>query len=179
MSMKKFLALVVAAFVALSPAAHAGAVYTWTQQQSFLKQGYIGYGSVGAAASEESAVELYNPAASGKILIVWTLTCAAGAAEQIGYGFTTVELTTSDASVTNKYSSAAVGVALLRSQNNAASYPFTGGIQSGAMSLPASQSLPVPFAGPLIITAGMGLQIFGATVNTLLQCEFEWDENNG
>jgi|HubBroStandDraft_1064217.scaffolds.fasta_scaffold196151_2 hypothetical protein len=177
--MRKIFILALASLVALTSPALAGADFNWTQQQSFLKQGYIGLFSTSGAASEESAVELYNPAASGKVLVVWSITCGTGAAESIGYGFTTVELTTSGTGIANKYSSGSTGVALSRSQDNAASYPFTGGVQSGALLMPSSQSIPLPFVGPLIVTAGMGLQIFGATVNTALTCNLEWDEING
>ena len=150
----------------------------WGRLLSFKKQAYIGIAFVNAVAAQVSAIQLYNPAASGVLLLVRGTVFNSNLADTISYGFTTTDLAVASGQGGNKYANGPAPKALLRG-TTAAAFTFAGGYQFGAVQIAANGSLPAPFSEPLIIPAGVGIIAFGAIVNEHLFTDFEWDEVNG
>lgn len=175
---RRIFALALAGLVAFAPAADAASNFDWTQLQAMLKQAYLGSAASAASAGNVSCSQIWNPAASGKVILLWTITISETVAGIVQVGTTTTELSSPGSAAVNKYFTASAGVALTR-QQQPASFAFTGGTVFWQQPLAASTLVPMPMKGPIVITAGAGVAACTATVNDQLNASFEWDEISG
>lgn len=176
---KRIFALALALAALASPAI-AGSAFTWTQLQSINKTAFLGSTNQAAVSADFSCTELWNPAASGKILLVWSVNISQGVAGITNMGTTTTELSTTGGNApANKYGGAAAGVALLRIQAETSTFSYPGGTVLFAQQNPANTPFYVPFTGPVVVPAGMGIATCNATANDQNLTVYEWDEVPG
>lgn len=130
----------------------------------------------GAAAGLYSAAQLWNPAASGKNLIVLSLACHQNVAwSAIAYHSSAAlatDRTVVDAA--NKLSAAAVGVGLIKVQ--AIAFPAFAATKMKVFSGVALDEKSWNVRGALVIKPGYGLSVVTLNVNTDLYGNFEWFE---
>lgn len=177
--MKHIFSLTAGALLALASPASAGSNFDWKQLQSFQKTGFFGAVGAGGVASDVTCAQVWNPASSGKVLVVWQITSAETVAGQVSVGYSTTELSiAASAPALNKYAGAAAPVALLRVQNSA-SFTFAGGGVFWAEPLAANTAFAIPLQGPMIVPTGQGLTVCTVTLNDQLNISVEWDEVNG
>jgi len=79
-----------------------------------------GYNSQGGVAVEFSHLQLFNPAASGVIAIVYLVLGDQGAANPLWFAHYNTALTTSDGSTRNLLSGGAAPICVIRRQTNVA-----------------------------------------------------------
>lgn len=136
---------------------------------------FVMYGQQLAMAAQYSRVQLWNPAASGKRLIVESMDMTtAGAAASAFLTFNTTQLATLVGAGVAKRSSAAVGTGLICTDTTA-TQPAAGG-DMFSLSLAAASYGPQKFTEPLCIDPGYGLVLWGAGQNVQFGCTFEWFE---
>lgn len=146
----------------------------------------IGNGAfVGAAnnnapvAAQNPNVELWNPAGSGKLVVVESLCFSSSTAQTIVVGDSSTALASAMAagSVMSKYSAgvvgASVGVGEMRYTNQAGAP-----IVNSPMQFQVLANIPqvINFREPFVLPEGRGLLLYGVTVNSYLICNFEWFE---
>lgn len=138
---------------------------------------FSGVADIAAAAGVYSHVQLWNPAASAKNLIVTRLTFGAGSSVGVAFGGTSAALTTLVAAASqNKKIGGAAGVAELRAQNDAALL-VSGAGRMQYLGTPASNTLiDVPFSEQIVVPPGYGLTMCATSVNIGLYSGFQWIE---
>lgn len=120
--------------------------------------------------------QLWNPAGSGKNLIVTSVAVAAFGAAGIFIAMTNVQLlTASTYAPANKRAGGVAPNALLRIDTRAAVDPMTFG---SLHYVPVLQNTQYVWAvrGALVVTPGFGLIVANATAAITLVCSFEWFE---
>lgn len=132
--------------------------------------------ATGAVVSQFSFTQLWNPAGSGKNLIVQQLAMASPTAGQINLHSGTVAYTT-DITATNagnKRIGSAMGIATIRSQTS-----VTGVTTSLKLfNIQASTELTWKPAGSLVVPPGFGINAQHQVANASLASTFEWFEEN-
>ncbi|NUO87669.1 MAG: hypothetical protein HOQ37_16370 [Cupriavidus sp.] len=137
---------------------------------------FSGYAASAAVAAQYSRLQLWNPAGSGKRLVVESVTQMTGStgANGITMGFNAVALTTAIAFGLCKRSGVADSTAgQLRSDSTAAA---AGAFNMMGSSLPASNTYQQKPVEPVLLEPGYGLVMQGASVNIAVSGMFEWYE---
>lgn len=131
-----------------------------------------------AVAGQHSYTQLWNPAASGKNVIVKQVEISlsgTGVIPAFLYFTTVAQANLQPTRISNKKSGSATGVAQIRSETLATNVNSTQGyLRSGTVS--ATGILTYRFQAPIVITPGYGLTV-GANVQTVdLLTNFDWFE---
>lgn len=133
--------------------------------------------AVAGVAAQYSAVQLWNPAASGKNLIVTQLDIGSDVASNAVVFFKALELPTAYGfAISNKLSGAgAAPVAALKTENSAAAEAYALGILRN-LSLAANNPILWPIRGALVVRPGYGLNVRQGTLAARVSADFEWFE---
>ena len=139
-------------------------------RDTLIKRAFITGTSQTAVAAQNSHIQLWNPAASGKLLIVEKIGFKIQTAGTVYLAYYATTLATLAASQGNKYLGEADGVGLIKRATNA-----------GALGTTISRLYYVTeqefvFERPIIIGEEMGLVILNLTVDEYLKAYFEWIE---
>lgn len=169
--------IVIGLDVKLSSSKVGGTVKVVNGEIERVKAGqcFWGCSSVGGVAGQYQLAQLWNPAGSGKKLVLNKITV------YISTGNTALGLLKSVSPLANisalvalnKDISLGVGVASLRGESSAS----IGGSPFGNVGVPvANQSVEVPFSEPILISEGSGIAVYSATPNVNMNCNFQWYE---
>jgi hypothetical protein len=125
-----------------------------------------------AVASENSHVQLKNPAASGKTAIVRSVLVSTPTAMLVSFQTYDTDLTTDVGAGRNLLSDGANGVAHIRSQTNIGVL----GTKVGELHFPANHPLSIAPEWLWEMGDGEGILVVGGTVNVALSALFMWIE---
>lgn len=124
-------------------------------------------------------VQLWNPAGSGKNLIVTSVDCGLSAAGSVRIYGDNVAFANdvSGSSISNALVGAAAGVAQVRREVFAAppAIPFGRGREP---IIPANSYIQVVLDGPMVVPPGFGVSTLGAPVGVVLGVSFQWFEED-
>lgn len=136
---------------------------------------YMATPASAAVAGQLSHAQLWNPAGSGKNLIVTAMAVQSTSASTFGIGFNNVALTTDQTAtrLMNKKQGLTAGVAQARIQASAAIL-FTN--HGYTLYVPANGYQPWPIKGAIIVTPGSGLITYNAVANQSQVTNFEFYE---
>lgn len=126
-------------------------------------------------AAQAPRCQLWNPAASGKRLIVSRSVLSTGTAQAVNVTSTNAAETGGNVTAgfaANKLLGGAAPAAELRWGNNAAIL----GTSMMGLSFTAGQVFDWKLSGVIVVPPGMGLVVFGTAVNCTLAANFEWFE---
>lgn len=146
-------------------------------QRALKGQSFLGLAVVAPVAAEYSSAQLWNPAASGKLLLVRSVLISLGTAGIVVVGYGQTEYG-NGGSQANKYAGGAAGVGLVRWDQSATENHFET-VSYGETFLQATVPTDWPFAEPIVIPPGYGLTVNSNVVNAELTATFEWDEVSG
>jgi len=139
-------------------------------------------GQTGASpgAAQFGAVQLWNPAGSGKRVIVESMLITNAATPQnIVVGLSSSMAPNNDGAGTSKLSGGAASVAQVRKDAGlgaiGAAY-WALGIAMFTVQLPANGNQPRELKRPIILMPGFGLAAGGTVANTTHGCAFDWYE---
>lgn len=140
-------------------------------------QAFSGVSDIAGAAGVYSHVQLWNPAASGKNLVISRMNSFSGTgATPIRIGKSSAALATLVGSGLNKMLSGAASSAELRSNNNAAVlFAAADRIQNVGVAA-MYQTVDIPLGEPVIVVPGSGVTVVSMTVNTAMNASFQWSE---
>jgi hypothetical protein len=140
----------------------------------YLRQGkaFSAIGAQTAVGGQNSHVQLWNPAASGVVLLVYNLTIATPAAGFVFGGTYNAALTTQNNQGRNLLLGGANGVCYTRTQSNAGGLPFNAKMYA----VPANTNTLPPLPWICVVPQGQGLTFYHNTVNVELDLEFTWVE---
>lgn len=148
------------------------------KSRTYANQAFLAAFGCGNVAAQQPYVQLLNPAASGKNVILESLAFSSGAAGVVWGGIYSVALTT-DNGVSAAYSKNGAGtvasVAHVRTANNAAQLFAASMIK---LFLAASANQIINLREPIILPPGVGFAVTNATLNSDLTCTFEYYEEN-
>jgi len=130
------------------------------------------YASQNAVAAQFSYVQLYNPAASGKTLLLRAVVGSTGAAAAIGFSMDNTQRTTDAGAGINLLSGAAAGVGHVRQETNAALQ----GAQFGSVLTAVGAAVIMPIEWFAQLAPGQGLTTYCTIVNIQLVTWFLWTE---
>lgn len=123
-------------------------------------------------AAQVSAIQIKNPAASGKVLYLDSLIIVSDTASAVQMAHYNVDLTTADFFLQNKNNSGAAASSRLRRQTTAAA--LTAALNLSYRSqLVANQAFAVPRVSPIRLAAGEGFIVELQTVNARLDVSVE------
>jgi hypothetical protein len=129
-----------------------------------------------AVAGQYSNCQLWNPAGSGKNLIVTQLSYSTSVAAQIIFLMTPVQCANNFAiAIANKKAGAGSPVSVLKFESKVAAETFPIGILRND-STPAGTSVQWPIKGVLVVPPGYGLNAYTSTVNVTNSINCEWFE---
>lgn len=152
------------------------AVIDGSKARTIAGYAFIGAGASGPVAAQNAMVQLWNPAGSGKNLILENLKFSGGAAAPIDMGSYAVALTNLGVVAKSKLiNSPSSPVAQVRNQANAGSL-ITVNMTSSYM--PTSQVQEYEFREPIVIPPGFGFVVCNTTVNMNVLVAFEWMEDD-
>ncbi|AXS79858.1 hypothetical protein [Dechloromonas sp. HYN0024] len=137
---------------------------------------FIGAASNAGAAGNYSMTQLWNPAGSGKNLILNKVSLYTVTAAPTGVGLArhNAALATLQGNGTTKFIGAGTAsVGELRNTNAAAIIGTTIGAFSISL---ANESKDFPFSEPVAIQPGNGIIMWSASLNNNLQTTFQWNE---
>lgn len=133
---------------------------------------FLGSAFLAASVGNFSHVQLFNPAASGKTLLLRGLVGGSPSATQISINSYNTALTTLFGAGLNGLMGGAAGVAELRTQTNAAELGTTFGrfrvLAGDSRSLSAEWIAEIP--------EGKGVLLSGGAVNIHVDASFTWEE---
>ncbi|MBR8141569.1 hypothetical protein KDW46_04235 [Burkholderia vietnamiensis] len=136
---------------------------------------YMAVGGCGAVAAAYGHWQLWNPAASGKRLIVKAITAAPAGGMGVDVGFSTAQLTGSANAPSPKLAGGAASAASMYSQTNATliggttGYEFVANFSSGG-------NLQYIYQEPIVVLPGYGLTMRGEQQNIAFNGIFEYTE---
>ena len=133
---------------------------------------FIGYSAAGALAANYTQVQLWNPAGSGKRLVVEKISSFCSVAASMSVGYHTAAYANVIGNAASKSVAGAASVAEMRYMQGAATY--TGAWFS--KQTPANTTTPEELREPIIIPPGYGLVVRNTTVNQDLGAYFEFFE---
>ncbi len=137
---------------------------------------FMGAGLASAVAAQESTVELWNPAASGKRVVVESVAVqSTTGATQIGIGIASVSQGALAAYGGSKLAGGANSQAQIY-QGNTATTATLVEPQFGVIGVAASATYEKKFNEPVVLPPGYGLIAWNGTVNQTLWATFEWYE---
>ena len=138
-------------------------------------QGFMGYTSQTAAAGQYPCFQLLNPAGSGKTAVLSKIAINSTVAQAIGIAQYNAPLVNAAISPPkNKLIGGAASVMQVRFESNAAMLGSAGVMAS--FNIPANDGREFPFAEPCVLTEGVGLVIYGATVAAFLAATLQYME---
>lgn len=135
---------------------------------------YCGVPSAPAVAALFSTAQLWNPAGSGKNVILTQLMGVGGGvtlAASVYYGLAALATDQTAARAANKKGFGVIGVAQVRVEAIAQS-----GFSIYALGLPANSNALWPIRGGIVIPPGVGINLQAGIANANLGCNFEWYE---
>jgi len=141
-------------------------------RDALIKRAFVGGGECVAVAGQQSAVQLWNPAASGKLLIVNRIRANMDVAGTMYLAYYATALSASLTSKGNKYLGEATSIGLIRYEANAGVL----GTIIDRIYLPATSMFMEIFDVNIIIGEGMGLSVTHLTANRRITADFEWIE---
>lgn len=133
---------------------------------------FIGGIYCGAVAGNYSMVQLWNPAGSGKNLVLAQTEYSCKTLCGMYLAVHNAALTTLLGQPANKLTGAAAGVGVTRVQNNAALL----GTSILYFHVLASSPQILRLGDPMVITPGYGVQVMSDTLNVEVAASFEWYE---
>ncbi|MGD1324388.1 hypothetical protein ACNHE5_05545 [Pandoraea pnomenusa] len=134
---------------------------------------FIGRCYVAPVTGKVPVIQLWNPAASGKTVVVETISVSSATAGAVTIGGINVAQGAATGTVGSKLLSGAPGVATLIG----ASVTSMAGTNFGAVSIPSNQTFELPFRDPIVVPPGWGLYVTGGgATNVDMQAMFEWYE---
>lgn len=145
--------------------------------ETLNNQSFLGSASQAALAANFSHAQIFNPASSGKLVIIDRAfpTCVAATPNILGGLFNTAMTTDAGANVkANKNSGAVAPVAQMRGQTN--------GTQLGTVYPVTLRNICVDFVvfdPPIVLEAGEGFHFVPTAVNVDMSCAFQWREKDG
>lgn len=138
-----------------------------------------GYGFFGAiqriaVAAEYSAIQIKNPAGSGKVLFVDRVAIAAGAACTVNFFHRNADLTELAVYLQNKNNGAAAGLSQLRRQTTPTASLFASALGCWKSKISSSaDGVEVKFEPPIRLEAGEGFVVEADQTNVSLDAAFE------
>lgn len=135
---------------------------------------FLASGASAAVAAQYSHLQLWNPSGSGKNVILEAFSFSTNVASGINFYRDVAQRSTANNAVVSKYLSGAVGVAVLRSENNAV-MQFAGGVMLSYLT-PASVVQTLNLKEPIVIPPASGLNFVTASVNVSVVGNFEFFE---
>lgn len=143
--------------------------------RSLAGSSYIGKGYQTGTTGQYPAVQLWNPAGSGKNVILETSTIESGSAGQVVFGSNSASIGgTLQTTVSAKLVSKGVGVAQILT---AAVASGNQGQIFGAITMTANGNINLPFRDPIVLPPGYGFFVAGAGASGVdLLAMFEWYE---
>jgi hypothetical protein len=178
----KTLKIVIATGMSIKPgdAVTSGAVSTQTVDAGLVRtingQAFLGnQNNLAPVAAQNPNVSLYNPVGSGKKLIVESLSFSTTTAQTVVMGDTSTSLASTLGATfqASKYSGGAAPLGQCRYTNQAGAPMVNYWAQ---FPIAASAIFQLALKEPIVLPEGRGLLLYGATVNTYLQANFEWFE---
>lgn len=154
----------------------SGTVAVINGELAKVKAGYAMLGGITVAgvAGQYSYAQLWNPAGSGKNLILNKVSMS-GPAGTFGAGRHNVALTIAGPSVQSKLIGGSVGVGVMRYQNT----PVAIGTDMFFNQIGVSgDAKEFSFSEPLVIPPGNGLHLFAGALASNLYANFQWNEEN-
>ena len=146
-----------------------GGLVTTEANQAFMRAALPS-----SPAGNFAHAQLWNPSASGKVLLLKKMLLAAPSVPQYIYGGShNVELTTDVGNGFSKLIGGANGVGNVNTQSNAAALVTN---QFFATYLDAGVPFQFTFAEPVEIPAGYGFNLYPGSYNTTIGVTFEWLE---
>jgi hypothetical protein len=135
---------------------------------------FVGTGVCGGVAGNYSPVQLWNPAGSGKRVVINRLvTYSTVAGQGLYVGITNSALATVSGNIANKLAGGAVGVAQLR-QANSVSAPASP-VYISAVQV-AGEAREMGFSEPIILPEGFGAVVWHSNQNAQNVSAFQWIE---
>jgi hypothetical protein len=151
-----------------------------TQSIPSLKgSSFLGFVQAAAVAGTFATVQLWNPAASGKLLVLRSVIVFRTAAGQTMAGGDNVEVANpgAPANSSNKFLGGAVSTGLLRTATPAAARVITN--QMFQSQMPNGTPFVIPLARPIIIPAAYGYTVADNTAAGQIGAIFDHDEVPG
>jgi len=135
------------------------------------------YASAPAVAGQYARVQLWNPANSGKRLVVETITPLSGStAESLATMFNTVALATLVGAGISKRSSGAASNSGFVYLDSTALAPTPASGDQICFQMPANANQQYSLKEPIVLDPGYGLVMWSFVANDALGCTFEWYE---
>lgn len=129
----------------------------------------------GAVAATNAYVQLWNPAGSGKNVIVETVAYSSNTTGGVGFRTGQTAITNFQGNGISKLAGGASSGVSLRYQNNAAAM---GGANMLLVSVSAGQQAIYTFKEPVVLPPGNGLIVTQGIVNADITASFEWYEES-
>ncbi len=182
----KTLRVVIGSGITIKPGdpVSSGSIATQTVDAGLVRslngQAFLGTANNNApVAAQNPNVELWNPAASGKSVIVESVSFATQTAQTVVLGDSSTALATlmANGSVMSKQPAGAVGTSAGKAEvryTNQVGAPIINSI--GQYLIAANIPNLITFKEPVVLLPGRGLLLYGVTVNTYLLANFEWFE---
>lgn len=144
--------------------------------RSIANSAFLGVCGLTAAAAQYPHCQLFNPAASGKRVIVSQVIFSSGSGQQVQAVFYNTACATAVRAITSKLNGGAAGAGLLRTESNAVQL---GGTDTH-WDLIATANTPflVPLREPIVLGEGQGIVVRGLTPQTALTAVFECTEED-
>lgn len=174
----KVLRVVIGTGVTIKPGdpVTSGAVATQTVDAGLVRtlnnQAFLNSGGQGAVAGQLAHSQLWNPAASGKRLVIEAISYSTSTGQQIAIGRFAATFGGGAAGV-SKYMTGAAGVGLRQLTTNAASQ-LTGQMLSYTVAAASVQT--INFKEPIVVPEGAGFGAVCTAVNTDLSVNYEYFE---
>ncbi len=139
---------------------------------------FFGYSSLSGAASNYTAIQIFNPAASGVYVIVKSIIATIRITTgTIMFGIYDTALTTNETTLRNKFNGGAAPSGQIRSQN-AVTQLITGAAHAQAVANSTIVNDKFPFIEEdwLLLDENKGFTLVNGNVNTASLVHFEWME---
>jgi hypothetical protein len=138
---------------------------------------FLGGVPITAGAGTFAEVQLYNPVASGKILLVYGLRLATSVAQQLIWGGLAELVGGASPAGSNKILGGAAPIALMRNKTPVAADALTS--PQGTEQVQANLPITVALSAPIIVPAGLGLTVIASIAANNVTADFDWDEVAG
>lgn len=135
---------------------------------------FMGRVAAAGVAAQTTHCQLWNPAGSGKNIVVQQFSGSTGALDSILFCFTTTQLLNTYGTGKSKKNGVTASTGILKYENLAAPLP-TDFLQLSTAANVTTQ--PYKFTEPLIITPGNGVVAKNGSVNVSLSLSIEWSED--
>jgi hypothetical protein len=145
-----------------------------------INSAFIGQGFKAADAANRSNVQLFNPAGSGKLIVIEAVTAISTTGNYLANFYLMNAVIPSGTDITagsnsSKLAGGALGVAKVYAAASATSIPGLGGTVAG-LGGNASMSTYQVFKEPIILPPGYGMNAGTNAINVALQAGWEWFE---